>query len=96
MRKSAKGYTAADMKVVSEKHEWTREDFRRARPAREVLPRSFFDALDVRRARGKQKAPTKEQVSLRVDPDVLAKFRAAGPGWQSRMNAALRKAVGLK
>ncbi|HVX80091.1 MAG TPA: BrnA antitoxin family protein, partial [Devosiaceae bacterium] len=28
-------------------------------------------------------------------PDVLAYFRAEGPGWQSRINAALRKAAGL-
>jgi uncharacterized protein (DUF4415 family) len=95
MRKD-KGYTAADMKVVSEKHEWTREDFRRARPAREVLPKSFFDALEIRRARGPQKAPTKKLVSLRIDPDVLDKFKAGGVGWQSRMNDALRKAAGLK
>jgi len=29
-------------------------------------------------------------VSFRFDRDVLAAFRAAGPGWQTRMNAALR------
>jgi uncharacterized protein (DUF4415 family) len=34
-------------------------------------------------------------VSLRLDPDVLEHFRATGPGWQSRINAALRKAVKL-
>ena len=45
--------------------------------------------------RGPQKAPTKQLVSLRLDPDVLAHFRATGPGWQSRINAALRKAAGL-
>ena len=33
---------------------------------------------------------TKEQVAIRFDRDVLAAFRAAGPGWQTRMNAALR------
>ncbi len=33
---------------------------------------------------------TKEQVAIRFDNDVLAAFRAAGPGWQTRMNAALR------
>jgi uncharacterized protein (DUF4415 family) len=33
---------------------------------------------------------TKEQVAIRFDHDVLAAFRAAGPGWQTRMNAALR------
>lgn len=33
---------------------------------------------------------TKEQVAIRFDRDVLAAFRAAGAGWQTRMNAALR------
>ncbi|WP_232090443.1 BrnA antitoxin family protein [Sphingomonas sp. HMP9] len=38
----------------------------------------------------------KQQVTLRLDPDVLAKFREGGPGWQGRINAALRAAVGLQ
>ena len=37
----------------------------------------------------------KRQVTLRLDPDVLDRFRADGPGWQGRINEALRKAVGL-
>ena len=37
----------------------------------------------------------KQAVSLRLDKDILERFRADGPGWQSRMNAALRKAAGL-
>ena len=37
----------------------------------------------------------KMQVALRVDRDVVDLFKAAGPGWHGRMNAALRKAVGL-
>jgi uncharacterized protein (DUF4415 family) len=37
---------------------------------------------------------TKEQVSLRIDRDVLDHFQAGGPGWQERINAALRKAAG--
>lgn len=36
--------------------------------------------------------PGKEQVTLRLDVDVLAKFRATGPGWQTRLNEALRQA----
>lgn len=36
----------------------------------------------------------KKQVTLRLDSDVVAAFRAGGAGWQSRMNAVLRKAVG--
>jgi uncharacterized protein (DUF4415 family) len=96
MNKKTKGFTAADMKVVSEKHEWTAEDFRNARRGRDVLPKRFFEALETRRARGPQKAPTKKLVSLRLDPDVLEKFKEGGDGWQSRMNDALRKAARLK
>jgi uncharacterized protein (DUF4415 family) len=42
------------------------------------------------RARGPQKKPTKRLVSLRLDPDVIERFRATGPGWQARINDALR------
>jgi len=37
----------------------------------------------------------KEMVSLRLDKDVLEKFQEDGPGWQDRINAALRKAAAL-
>ena len=37
----------------------------------------------------------KETVSLRLDRDVLAHFQDNGPGWQDRINAALRKVAGL-
>jgi uncharacterized protein (DUF4415 family) len=36
----------------------------------------------------------KEQVTLRIDRDVLDVFQEDGPGWQDRINAALRKAAG--
>jgi uncharacterized protein (DUF4415 family) len=36
----------------------------------------------------------KEAVTLRIDRDVLAHFQAAGPGWQDRINEALRKVAG--
>lgn len=32
----------------------------------------------------------KEQVTIRFDRDVLEAFRGSGPGWQTRMNNALR------
>ena len=38
----------------------------------------------------------KELVSLRLDRDVLDYFQEDGPGWQERINAALRKVAGLK
>jgi uncharacterized protein (DUF4415 family) len=37
----------------------------------------------------------KEMVSLRIDKDVLEHFQNEGPGWQDRINAALRRAAGL-
>ena len=37
----------------------------------------------------------RETVSLRIDTDVLAHFQEQGPGWQDRLNATLRQAVGL-
>lgn len=37
----------------------------------------------------------REMVSLRLDRDVLEHFQEGGPGWQDRINAALRKAAGL-
>jgi uncharacterized protein (DUF4415 family) len=40
-------------------------------------------------------ASPKQQVTLRLDSDVLDHFRAGGPGWQSRINATLRKAFGM-
>lgn len=48
----------------------------------------------VRRGRPKSTAP-KRATSIRLDPDVLDHYRTTGPGWQSRINQALRKAAGL-
>lgn len=48
----------------------------------------------VRRGRPKLDQP-KQHVSLRLDPDVIASFKAGGPGWQARINEALRKAAHL-
>ncbi|MHB9879822.1 BrnA antitoxin family protein [Pacificimonas sp. ICDLI1SI03] len=42
---------------------------------------------------GRPRGRTKERISLRVDKEVLAAYRATGPGWQTRMNADLRKAA---
>ena len=64
------------------------------------LDDDWFDRAEIRIGdkvirRGRPPGSTKTQVSLRLDQDVLAAFRAGGPGWQSRMNAALRKAAGV-
>lgn len=49
----------------------------------------------TKRGRPRSENP-KLLVSLRLDGDVIAHFKAAGPGWQSRINEALRRAVGLE
>lgn len=41
-------------------------------------------------------AVTKVSTTIRLDPDVIEAFKAAGPGWQGRINDALRKAAGLR
>jgi uncharacterized protein (DUF4415 family) len=42
------------------------------------------------KTRGPNRSAVKEQVAVRYSPEVLAAFRAAGPGWQTRMNEALK------
>jgi uncharacterized protein (DUF4415 family) len=71
--------------------EATREDFARAKPAKNVLPAHIYEAVRRQGQRGPQKAPKKVPVSLRVDPDVLAAYVSTGKGYQSRMNEALRR-----
>ena len=71
--------------------EWTAEDFERAKPFAEMFP----DLAASRRGRGPQKEPTKVAVSLRLSRDVVERFKADGPGWQTRMDEALKKAAGL-
>jgi uncharacterized protein (DUF4415 family) len=45
------------------------------------------------RQRGPGKKPAKVAVTLRLDPDVIDAFKAKGPGWQTRINQALRRAI---
>ncbi|MEH3117101.1 MAG: BrnA antitoxin family protein [Methylorubrum populi] len=45
----------------------------------------------ARRSRGRPRADSpKQQVTLRLDADVIDAMRASGPGWQVRANEALR------
>jgi len=64
------------------------------------LDDAWFDKADLMIGRkiirrGRPPGSTKRLVSLRLDKAVLDAFRAGGPGWQSRINQALRKAAGL-
>lgn len=74
--------------------EWTKDDFARALRGNDI-PAEIRAAFPKMRGRpaGSVKPDAKQPVSLRLDPDVLAHFRATGRGWQSRINEALRKAM---
>lgn len=53
-----------------------------------------FATAKVQRGRPVAASP-KISTTIRLDPGVIAHFKAEGPGWQSRINEALRKAAGL-
>jgi len=64
--------------------EWTDEMFERA----DVYE---GDRL-IRRGRPKSEAP-KVPINIRLSPDVIERFKASGPGWQTRIDAALREYI---
>ena len=70
----------------------TAEDFAKAKPFKEVFP-EMYAKLQARKKAGRPKIETpKQAISIRLDQDVLEKFRNTGPGWQTRINEALRRA----
>lgn len=73
--------------------EWTKEDFKRAKPPHEVLSPEIMKAFP--KTRGVQSTPKKVPVSIRLSPEVVKRFKDDGPGWQSRIDDVLKKAVGL-
>ncbi len=76
--------------------EWTKAMIVKARPAREVLPKIFGarTAAAMLKPRGRPKSPdSKVAISLRLSPDTLARWKATGPGWQTRMAEVLRETV---
>jgi uncharacterized protein (DUF4415 family) len=71
--------------------EMTKEDFARAKSVREHMP-GLIEAMKRLRGRPKSAAP-KERVSLRLDPKILAAYKATGPGWQRRIADTLARAA---
>ena len=77
--------------VDADNPEWTRQDFDRAVPF-SGLPKPLQAKLrSLKKPRGPQKAPTKEVVTIRLSQDVVKQLRASGPGWQTRVDSALRE-----
>jgi uncharacterized protein (DUF4415 family) len=62
--------------------------------AQPLTPKQLKSMVPLRALRGRPKsARTKQLVSVRYSPEVLAYFKATGEGWQSRMDGVLRKYV---
>lgn len=89
---------------IAENTPLTDEELAQFRPLREVMPADFVEMVlshqaeqaklgKVRPPRGKQIAPTKEAINIRLSAEVLAAFRATGKGWQSRINEVLLKHI---
>lgn len=82
------GYTKEDWDAV-DSPELTDEELAGLRPMKEALPDLYAAIQEEVRKRGPAK--TKEAISIRLDIDLVEKLRASGPGWQSRVNEALRE-----
>jgi uncharacterized protein (DUF4415 family) len=73
--------------------------FERAESANVALPKILGPELAAELLgkkpgkRGKQKTPVKESVTVRYSQEVLEYFRATGPGWQARIDSALKEWV---
>lgn len=75
-----------------EVRELTAEDMAAFRPIQEVLPPQLLKKIGVR---GPQREPTKDRINIRISHEVLEHFRSTGPGWQTRIDEALREWVRL-
>jgi uncharacterized protein (DUF4415 family) len=73
-------------------HEITDEQFANRLTPEEALPPGFLAAIRARRA---TRDADDKVVTIHLDADVVAAFKADGPGWEARMNAVLRDAKKL-
>jgi uncharacterized protein (DUF4415 family) len=100
MSENKQDTAASSLDPADDAPEWTDEMFEIAEfsiGGKVIRPATgYLGPNGVVRGRPPQRARAKQQVTLRLDPDVVERFRADGPGWQGRINAALRKAVGLQ
>jgi uncharacterized protein (DUF4415 family) len=73
--------------------EWTKADFAIATKFAGVRLKNLAPSAlaKVRGKRGPQKSPTKVAISIRLSPEVVQHFKEKGPGWQARIDDALRK-----
>lgn len=91
-------FTEAGVDTVSDSPELMEQELIGAKPFAEVFPAVAAKLETVQRLRGRPKVDApKVSTTLRLDldPDIVTYFRSTGPGWQSRINEALRRAANL-
>ena len=91
--KPGQGYSKEDWDEVGDNPEITAEEFAQMRPFAEVFPDL---AASIRKAHAPVGEPAKRLVSLRLSGEVIDKYKAGGDGWQSRIDADLRKLNKIK
>jgi uncharacterized protein (DUF4415 family) len=90
--KPGQGYTRKDWDDV-QSPELTAEEIAKAKPFAEVFPEF---AASIRKGRGPNKAPTKKLVTIRLSGSVIEKYKSGGEGWQSRIDADLKRINKIK
>jgi uncharacterized protein (DUF4415 family) len=65
-------------------------DLSKAKPFKEALP-DLYESIKRSRGRPPVENPL-QQISIRLEPEVIAKFKATGKGWQRRVNDILKRA----
>lgn len=85
----------ATERVDKDSPELTEQWFAKAKPASKVLPGlvgqdNAAELLKPKRGRPPLASP-KEHVNIRLDADIVQAFKRKGPGWQTRLNSALRE-----
>lgn len=73
-----------------EVRELTDADVKRMRSMSDVLPAELQRTIGQR---GQQRTPTKVKTSMRLSPEVVEHFKEQGPGWQSRIDQALKEYI---
>ena len=79
-----------------ENPQWSAEDVANARPASGVLPYIFGESIAKEMLKPRGRPPVafpKERINIRLSPEVLAHFKSAGDGWQTRIDSALRQFI---
>ncbi len=90
------GKSLRESEPDEENPEWTAETSARAKPVW-----AFPELVEILQKHGKLGRPPlpadnkKQRVTLYLDPDIIARLKADGKGWQTRANAELRRALGL-